>query len=144
MFSERIRNVLEKKRLLTAAPGTTVNTAAKRMARRKVGAILVVENDSLTGIFTERDALNRVIAKERDPRATRLSDVMTANPLTISPDEAFGYALLIMHEHSFRHLPVVEGGKLIGIVSARDALDPELEEFTSESRRREQLAKRRT
>ena len=143
MFSEPIRNVLENKKLLTAPRELTVVAAAKRMTRRKVGAILVVEENTLLGIFTERDALNRVIAKGRDPAATRLADVMTSDPLTISPNESFGYALLVMHEHSFRHLPVVDGGKLIGIVSARDALDPELEEFTSESRRREQLARKR-
>jgi predicted transcriptional regulator len=64
---------------------------------------------------------------------------MSKAPTTIHPDKSFGYALLVMHENGFRHLPVVESGKLVGIVSARNALDPELEEFVSESRRREQI-----
>jgi CBS domain-containing protein len=70
---------------------------------------------------------------------TRLSEVMTHSPQTIDPEKSFGYALLTMHQNGFRHLPVVKDGKLLGIVSARNALDPDLEEFVSESRRREQI-----
>jgi predicted transcriptional regulator len=62
---------------------------------------------------------------------------MTRSPHTIDPDEPFGYALLIMHERGFRHLPVIENGKVVGIVSARSALDPDLEDFISEAQRRE-------
>ena len=144
MFSQRIRDVMEHKKLLTAAPGTTVREAAKRMARRKVGAVMVVEDGKLVGIFTERDAVSRVLARDRDARATRLADVMTADPLTVSPDKSFGYALLMMHEHGFRHVPVIENGKLVGVVSARNALDPDLEEFVAESSRREQLLRERS
>jgi CBS domain-containing protein len=64
---------------------------------------------------------------------------MTPRPKTLSPDEPFGHALLLMNEHGFRHVPVVEGGSLVGVVSARNALDPELEEFAAEARRREHL-----
>jgi CBS domain-containing protein len=130
---------MERKTLLTAPPRTTVNEAAKLMARRKVGAVLVVEHHNLVGIFTERDVVFRVIAKDRDVRTTRLADVMTVAPLTVAPDKSFGYALLLMHENGFRHVPVVENGKLIGIVSARNALDPDLEEFVAESQRRKQI-----
>ena len=69
-------------------------------------------------------------------RQTLLADVMTTAPQTVDPDKTFGYALLLMHEHGFRHVPVVEDGKPIGIVSARNALDPEMEEFISEAQRR--------
>ena len=139
MFSQPIRDVMEHEKLLTAAPGTTVREAAKLMARRKVGAVMVVEDGKLVGIFTERDAVSRVLARDRDARATKLADVMTADPLTVGPDKSFGYALLMMHEHGFRHVPVIENGKLVGVVSARNALDPDLEEFVAESSRREQL-----
>ena len=64
---------------------------------------------------------------------------MTPRPVTVAPEATFGRAMLVMHEHHFRHLPVVEDGKPIGIVSARDALDPELEDFVCEERRRESL-----
>jgi predicted transcriptional regulator len=69
---------------------------------------------------------------------------MSKAPTTIHPDKSFGYALLVMHNNGFRHLPVVENGKTVGIVSARNALDPELEEFVSESRRREQILREAT
>ena len=106
------------------------------MARNEIGALLVVENERLVGIFTERDALFRVIACGLDVRTTRLADVMTAEPLTVAPESSYGYALLMMHEKGCRHAPVVDNGKLIGIVSSRNAMDPELEEFVPEVRRR--------
>ena len=76
-----------------------------------------------------------------DVAATPLSAVMTPSPQTIAPDKPFGSALLVMHESGFRHLPVVEKGKLVGIVSARFAMDPDLEEFTAEAERREYFRK---
>jgi len=143
MFSQPVRTVMERKKLLTAPPETTVSKAVELMARRKVGAIVVVEHQRLVGIFTERDAVFGVIARGRDPQTTRLADVMTTAPQTVDPDKSFGYALILMHENGFRHLPVIENGKIIGIVSARNALDPDLEEFVSESRRREQILRER-
>jgi len=143
MFSEPVRTVMERKGLLTAPPETTVGEAAEMMARRKVGAVMVVEHGSLVGIFTERDAVFRVIARRRDPQSTRLAEVMTTAPQTVDPGKSFGYALLLMHENGFRHVPVIENGKLIGIVSARNALDPDLEEFVSESQRRKQILRER-
>jgi CBS domain-containing protein len=139
MFSQRIRSVMEKKKLLTAAPDTTVSQAAKLMAKSNVGAVMVVEAERLIGIFTERDAVFRVIAKGRDTSTTHLSDVMTSSPQTVDPDKSFGYALLMMHENGFRHVPVVENGKPIGIVSSRNALDPDLEEFVAEAQRRKHI-----
>lgn len=143
MFSQRVRTVMERKKLLTAPPETTVSKAAELMARRKVGAVMVVEHERLVGIFTERDAVFRVIARGRDAQATRLADVMTSAPQTVDPDKSFGYALLVMYENGFRHLPVIENGNLIGIVSARNALDPDLEEFVAESQRRKQILRER-
>lgn len=139
MFSERIRSVMERKKMLTASPETTVGKAAKLMANKKVGAVMVVEKERLVGIFTERDAVFRVIARGLDAQTTRLADVMTTAPRTVDPDKTFGYALLIMHENGFRHVPVIENAKPVGIVSARNALDPEMEEFVSEVRRREHI-----
>jgi CBS domain-containing protein len=143
MFSQRIRDVMERKKLLTAQPETTVSEAARLMARRKVGAVMVVEQQRLVGIFTERDAVFRVVARGLDAQTTRLADVMTSAPQTVDPDKSFGYALLLMYENGFRHLPVIENSKLVGIVSARNALDPDLEEFISESERRKQILRER-
>ena len=85
-----------------------------------------------------------VSLREIDSQTIRLIDVMTKEPITISPDNSFGYALLVMHENGFRHVPVIEDGKLIGVVSARSALDPDLEEFVSESERRKHILRERT
>jgi CBS domain-containing protein len=128
---------MQKRKMLKAPPQTFVAKAAKLMEKRNVGAVLVVESDRLVGIFTERDVTFRVVAHGLDARTTRLSQVMTRNPQTIDPDEPLGHALLVMHEHGFRHLPVIEAGKIIGIVSSRSAMDPEMEDFVSEARRRE-------
>jgi CBS domain-containing protein len=139
MFGQLIREVMEHRRLLTAPPETTVGKAAQLMAKRNVGAIVVVEDERLVGIFTERDVVFRVVARGGDPHTTRLAEVMTTAPLTIEPDKTYGHALLIMHENGFRHVPVVENGKPVGIVSSRNALDPELEEFVVESHRRKHI-----
>ncbi len=82
MFSQPIRNVMEQKKLLTAPPETTVSKAAKLMAKRNVGAVMVVDERRLVGIFTERDAVFRVIARGLDSQTTRLADVMTKAPIT--------------------------------------------------------------
>ncbi|OGA10461.1 MAG: hypothetical protein A3G26_08920 [Betaproteobacteria bacterium RIFCSPLOWO2_12_FULL_65_110] len=139
MFSQRIRSMMEQEKLLTAPPETTVSNAAKLMASKKAGAVMVVENQRLVGIFTERDAVFRVIARGHDARTTRLADVMTTAPQTVDPDKSYGYALLLMHKNGFRHVPVIENGKPIGIVSSRDLLDPEMEEFVSEAQRRQHI-----
>lgn len=139
MFSEKVGNLMQRDDLLTAVPETTVDAAARLMAQRGVGAVMVVEDRKLVGIFTERDAVFRVIAQGRDVQTTRLNEVMTAAPITVDPDKSFGYALLLMHEKGFRHMPVLDGSHLVGIVSARNAMDPEMEEFVSESRRRQQI-----
>lgn len=136
MFSEQIRNVMERMKVVSAPPDTSVEAAAILMAERQVGAVLVVEQKRLVGIFTERDVVFRVVAAGRDPRATRLAEVMTREPMTVAPDDSFGYAMLVMHENGFRHMPVIQNGEPVGVVSARNALDPDLEEFESEAQRR--------
>ena len=94
----------------------------------------------LVGVFTERDALFRVTAAERDPKTTQLADVMTRHPETIAPDKPLGHALHMMYEGGFRNVPVVVNGRPIGVVSARDALGPELKTFVEEMDEREHIA----
>ena len=125
------------KKVLKTGTRTLVCEAAKLMALKNVGAIMVVEDNRLVGIFTERDVVFRVVARGLDAQTTPLAEVMTREPLTVSPEKAFGYALVVMQENGFRHLPVVEDGKPVGMISSRNAMDPELEEFVSETRRRE-------
>jgi CBS domain-containing protein len=139
MFSLPIGSLIEPRKLVVASLDTTVSVAAALMQEGKVGAVLVVEGERLAGIFTERDAVYRVMAAGRDPRTTLLREVMTPDPLTVAPEESFGYALLLMHEKGFRHAPVVVDGRPIGVVSARHALDPDLEEFAAEAERRKHI-----
>jgi CBS domain-containing protein len=127
-----VRSIIENQAAVTATAGMTVAAAARLMKGKRIGAILVVERGRLAGIFTERDALFRVIAEGRDPAITKLAEVMTENPRTIAPDRPFGHALHLMHEGEFRHVPVVENGRPVGIVSARDALGPDLRQFISD------------
>ena len=142
MLGLPVKSLIEPRKLVVAAPDTTVGEASRLMRARHVGAVLVVKDDKLIGIFTERDAVYRVIAMKRDPESTRLAEVMTADPKTVQPDETLGYALLLMHENGFRHAPVVADGRPLGVVSARQALDPELEDFTAEAERRKGIRRR--
>lgn len=140
MTERTIRTIIEGQELLSAPATTTVCEAARMMRQRRVGAMVVVEEGRLVGVFTERDALFRVVAEGRDATATPLSAVMTANPTTVGPDDSFTHALELMHEGKFRHVPVVENGRPVGMVSSRDALGPELEAFVYELLRQEQIS----
>ena len=132
MLERTIRNIIEDQELLTAPADTTVSEAALLMKQRHVGAVMVVEEGRLVGVFTERDALFRVVAEGRDTKSTPLAAVMTHKPKTADPDQSFAYALRMMYDGGFRHVPVVENGKPVGIVSVRDALGPELEAIVYE------------
>jgi CBS domain-containing protein len=134
-----VRSIISGQPPVSAGPEVTVTAASRLMKQRRVGALLVVEDGRLAGIFTERDALFRVIAEGRSPDTTRLADVMTPNPRTIAPDRPFGHALHLMHEGEFRHVPVVENGRPLGMVSARDALSPDLAQFVSDLDRRSRI-----
>jgi CBS domain-containing protein len=104
------------------SPDDTLAAAARMMWHQQTGSLLVMEGDSLTGIVTERDVL-RVVAEGSDPKATSLREVMSKNPVTISPDTKLRDAANIMFNHWFRHLPVVDdSGEVCGILSLRDLL----------------------
>lgn len=129
MSIRTIRSVIEGQELLSAARSLPVGDAARLMRAHKVGAIVVVDGERIVGIFTERDALFRVVAEGRDPHTTPIADVMTANPTTIGAEKPFARALELMYAGRFRHVPVVDNGRVIGIVSSRDAMGPELDQF---------------
>jgi CBS domain-containing protein len=119
---------------------TTIAVAARTMKKHDIGALMVVDEGRLVGIFTERDAVFRVLAEGLDPAKTALADVMTSKPKTITADRAIDQALLMMHDGGFRHVPVVDAGKPLGMISARDALDPELREVETEILERDHFA----
>lgn len=140
MPQRTLRSIVERQKVLaTAQAKTTVREAARLMRKTRVGALLIVEHSRLVGIFTERDALIRVLAEGLDPDSTPLSAVMTLDPVTVHPDKPFVYALHLMYENGFRHVPVAEDGKPLGMVSARDALALEEQEFEASLKQREHL-----
>ena len=140
MTHRPIRTIIKNQAILTAPSTTTVSDAARLMRAHKTGALMVCDKKRLVGVFTERDALFRVTAEGCDARTTLLAEVMTPNPRTIGPDKPLGHALHMMYEGGFRNVPVVEKGRPIGMVSAHDALGPELKEFVAELDEREKIA----
>jgi CBS domain-containing protein len=139
MTDRLIKKIIEGQEIVTSTADTTVSDAARLMREKHIGAVVVVENGQVAGIFTERDALFRVVAEGRDVKSTRLADVMTRNPQTVNPEQPFSVALQMMYGGKYRHVPVVEDGRPVGIISARDALGPELEAFVFELLRQEQV-----
>ena len=139
MPNRPVIEVVRNQTITTAKPTDTVRAAAQRMRERNIGALLVVEGERLVGIFTERDALNRVLAQNLDADKTRLAEVMTADPQSITPQTPFRNALHLMFENGYRHVPVVQDGRPLGMVSARDALGMEMVEFESDLKMRESI-----
>ena len=108
---------------------STVQEAARVMAEQNVHSVLVSDDGNLTGIFTSTDLVLKVVAVGLEPNMTALGEVMTRDPETVSPGFNAIEALHRMHDGHFRHLPVVENGKIVGILSRRDFLDYEVEEL---------------
>jgi CBS domain-containing protein len=135
-----ISEVLAGRSLVTASKDMMVRAAARLMVEKHIGALVVTEGGRIAGIFTERDALNKVMAPALDPDTTLLASVMVADPQTISADKPLAYALYMMAEGGFRHVPVVDAnGAPVGMVSARDALGQDLVEFERELKHLEDL-----
>lgn len=135
-----IANIIAGRPLYTASPETTVRTACRAMAEKRIGALLILEKGKIAGIFTERDALNKVLAASLDPDTTPLSEVMVCHLQTIRADKPLAYALHMMAEGGFRHVPVVDGeGAPLGMLSARDALGQDMVELERDMRRMEEL-----
>jgi CBS domain-containing protein len=106
--------------LLTTAPGDALRAVTQRMVDRDVGAVLVMEGDSLAGILTERDVLRAVAAGIEDD--TIVADWMTRDPWTMAPDDTTEHAAVLMIHGGFRHMPLVEGDQVVGILSIRDLM----------------------
>jgi signal-transduction protein with cAMP-binding, CBS, and nucleotidyltransferase domain len=110
----------------------TIYRAIRLMADRNIGAVLVVEKGIVIGIFTERDYIMRVEVEGRSPKDTLLRDVMTDRMYTVATHTSVEQCLALMMLHHIRHLPIVEDGNLLGIISMRDAVDAMLDEHRSE------------
>jgi CBS domain-containing protein len=130
----RICDLIKNQETYQAEMGQTVFETVRAMVERNIGAVPVVHNNKLVGIFSERDLMRRVVAEGHDPRSTCLAEVMTEDPLTIHMNEELQSCLALMRRHSFRHLPVCHEGQLVGIVSLRDILLHDLDEKDEEAR----------
>jgi CBS domain-containing protein len=113
----------------------TVLEAARFMMEHNVGALPVMRDGQLAGIFSERDVMNRVVAVGRTPGTTEIAEVMTTNPRSVSAHETVEECLFIMREFGFRHLPIVEGKELRGLVSLRDILMRHADDLENQTRR---------
>ncbi|MEM7652074.1 MAG: CBS domain-containing protein [Pseudomonadota bacterium] len=127
-----VPDIVPRQEVTTMAATATVQDAAEMMAGRRIGAVVISGGRGVDGIVTERDVLTRVVAKQLDPKATPLSAVMTKNPDTVSPDSSAADALQKMATHGYRHLPVVEDGSLVAMVSIRDLYAAVTEQLEAE------------
>ncbi|ARK12399.1 CBS domain-containing protein [Fibrivirga algicola] len=121
-----IRQVLQRKTINTiysVAPGETVYAALELMAAKNIGAVLVIEGGDLVGIFSERDYARKGILQGRASKDTTIRDVMTANVITITPEQSLESCMVTMADKHIRHLPVMDGEKLVGIISINDVVN---------------------
>ncbi len=123
-----IRAILGERETFTVEHGASVADAARLMTRHQIGAVPVLDNGRLVGIFSERDVLNRVVAAGRNPVATPVGEVMSSNLIVAEADEAYDVCLGRMQQSHVRHLIVLENGALAGIASLRDVLAADLDE----------------
>ncbi len=129
----KMSDIVRHQDALALPPTATVRDACRLMREREVGAVLVTEGTRLVGIFTGRDAVYRVLAEGRSARRTRLLEVMTPDPKTMPPDRPAIEALRLMEDARVRHLPIVEEGNLVGIVSRFDFRGLELDRLDEET-----------
>jgi CBS domain-containing protein len=130
-----LREIVKDRRVYSIDAGKSVLEAARYMMEHNIGALPVLRNGELAGIFSERDIMNRVVAVGRTPGSTSVAEVMSANPRTVPADETVEECLFIMREFGFRHLQIVEGKELKGLVSLRDILMRQAAEHDRETRR---------
>jgi CBS domain-containing protein len=114
--------VKDRRMIYSVEANSTVLDAARFMTEQNIGAVPVLREGELVGIFSERDVLTRVVAAGRSPGQTRVAEVMTPNPKAVQVSDTVENCLFIMREFGFRHLPICEGKKLMGLVSMRDIL----------------------
>ena len=130
-----LRDLIKDRRFYSVDATRTVLEAARYMMEHNVGAVPVLRSGDLVGILSERDIMNRVVAVGRTPGTTAVSEVMTANPRAVPADETIEECLFIMREFGFRHLPIVDGKELKGLVSLRDVLMHQAGEIERQTRK---------
>jgi len=127
MISRKVRNILDAKgqhkgKIFSVEPGTIVYHAIELMAEKNIGGLLITENDKLVGIFTERDYARKLILKGKSSKDTQIGELMTKNPFTVGPDSSIEECMQMMSDRRIRHLPVVNGAELVGVISISDVV----------------------
>ncbi len=128
----RVGEMMKDGDVVALPPSATIDEAARLMKAKRCGSVLVTVDNDLKGIFTERDVVNRVVAERLDALTTTLAQVMTGQPDTVTPDTLAVDALRMMEDGGYRHLPVVRGGAILGVVSRRDFYGEEKAEVEKE------------
>ncbi|MGA7220555.1 MAG: CBS domain-containing protein [Candidatus Sulfotelmatobacter sp.] len=130
-----LRDLVKDRKVYSIDSARTVLEAARLMMENNIGALPVLRDGELAGILSERDVMNRVVAVGRMPGHTAISEVMTVKPRAVSLDESIEECLFIMHEFGFRHLPIVEGKELKGLISLRDVVLQQAAELKRQAQR---------
>jgi len=120
MLRKLVPDIVNTSVLISVGPASSARDVAVAMATHRVAAILVMDGKRLIGIVTERDITTRVVAEGRNPSAVKADEIMTVDPHTLPPDAMAMEALALMQTHKFRHLPIVEGDRVVAMVSMRD------------------------
>ena len=129
-----ISNLLKGQSIVAVGPDQPVLEVARLMVDHNIGAVPVLSQGQLVGIFSERDLMTRVIVAGKDPARTRVGEIMTEDPLTVAPEDDLETCMTLMRRHSFRHVLVSKGRQVCGIVSLRDLLLHDLNEKDDEVR----------
>ncbi len=132
----KVRNILEAKgntgqTVFSVEPTTIVYQAIEVMAQKNIGGLLICESGKLVGIFTERDYARKLILKGKSSKDTTIGELMTKNPFTVTPDSSIEECMQLMSNRRIRHLPVLENGELVGVISIGDVVRFIIEEQKS-------------
>jgi CBS domain-containing protein len=129
----KVKNILDTKgrAVFSVTPEVTVYSAIETMCQKDVGGLLICENEKLVGIFTERDYARKLILKGKSSKETPIGELMTRNPIVVSPESTIEDCMKIMSSKNIRHLPVVEGDKLVAMISIGDVVRFIIEEQKS-------------
>ncbi len=118
-----VRELVQNRENYHADVNDSVMKVVRQMVDRNIGAIGVLAKGELAGLFSERDLMKRVVAERRDPETTRVGEVMTRNPLSVDPEHTLEGCMELLKKHGFRHVPVCQGTKLLGLISMRDLME---------------------
>jgi CBS domain-containing protein len=130
----KVKDLIKNRQTYTVQHDQTVLDVAKFLVEHNIGAVPVLHDKKLVGIFSERDIMKRVVAEARDPRTTKISDIMTKGPVTVTPETTVEQCMILMRDNNCRHLPICHDNSLWGLISLRDVLAHEVAEKEEEAR----------